>query len=172
MAGIGSKWRAVLLDLLERSGWSAGQVFFATLLAGGTTVAVTGLPWKYASTLAISAAVSSLVLTALQYLVRWTDLKFWPDTLARLAKTFLASVAASVAADKVFDITSFDWGTAFDVAFLATISSLGKGLLAREQAQPAPPPPATDGAVTAVAADLRTTPSTLPTQTYVEAVKR
>jgi hypothetical protein len=172
MAGIGSKWRAVLLDLLERSGWSAGQVFFATLLAGGTTVAVTGLPWKYASTLAISAALSSLVLTVLQYLVRWTDLKFWPDTLARLAKTFLASVAASVAADKVFDITKFDWGTAFDVAFLATVSSLGKGLLAREQAQPASPRAATDGAVTAVAADLRTTPSTLPTQTYVEAVKR
>ena len=158
MAGIGQKWRVVLLDMLERSGWSAGQVFFATLLAGGTTVAVAGLPWKYASTLALSAGVSTLILTVLQYLVRLTDLKFWPDTIARLAKTFLASVAASVAADKVFDLTKFDWGTARDVAFLATISSLGKGLLARGQAQPAPTP--------------RTTPSTLPTETYVEAVKR
>jgi len=34
MAWTSAKWRAVLLDFLERAGWSAGEIFFATLLAG------------------------------------------------------------------------------------------------------------------------------------------
>jgi hypothetical protein len=134
-------------------------VFFATLLAGGTAVSATGLPWKYAGTLAIGAAVSSLVLTAVQYLGnlgrdRATNLGFWQDTVVRLAKTFLASLGASFAAD-VFNVFTFDWTTALNVAVVATIGALGKGLLARE------PKSATRGP----------SPSTLPTATYATAVE-
>jgi len=172
MAWSGAKWRAVLLDFLERAGWSAGQVFFATLLAGGTSVSVANLPWKYASVLAISAGVSSVILTAIQYAARITDLPFWPDQLLRLAKTFLASLAGSIVAAGAFDITKFDWTTALNVAVLATLAALGKGLLAREKAAPAPTPSAAPGAGPAPAGVMRTSPSTLPTGTYAEAVQR
>ncbi|WP_430783333.1 hypothetical protein [Actinoplanes sp. G11-F43] len=150
------KWRAVLLDFVERAGWSAGQVFLATLLAGGVG-AVIDLPWRYSLTLATGAFVSSLLLTAVQYLSRLTNLAFWPDLLVRLAKTFLSSLAGSTAAG-VFDVTTFDWESALNVAFLATVASLGKGLLAREPAAP-------NGQVPPGAS-----PSTLPTGTYREAV--
>jgi hypothetical protein len=159
MAWTGSKLKAVMLDFLERAGWSAGQVFFATLLAGGSAFTVDNLPWKYASTLALSAAVASVVLTAVQYATRATNLPFWPDMLVRLAKTFLASVAASMVASGVFDITKFDWTAALNVAVLATITALGKGLLARGQAKEAP-------------AASRQSPSTLPTATYEDAIRR
>src|SRR5689334_25126059 len=132
MAWSASKIKAVLLDFLERAGWSAGQVFFATLLAGGSSMS--NLPWKYSSTLAISAGVSSIVLTAIQYLTRTTDLSFWPDLVVRLGKTFLSSLAGSIVATGVFDITKFNWTTALNVAILATLTALGKGLLARGQA--------------------------------------
>ena len=162
MAWSASKIKAVLLDFLERAGWSAGQVFFATLLAGGTSVA--NLPWKYSSTLAISAGVSSMILTAIQYLTRTTDLPFWPDLIVRLGKTFLSSLAASIVAAGVFDVTRFNWTTAFNVAILATLTALGKGLLARGQATLAP---RTDAAPAGKA-----TPSTLPTTTYEDAIRR
>ncbi|TCC54269.1 hypothetical protein E0H73_39665 [Kribbella pittospori] len=151
-----SRSRAIALDFLERAGWSAGQLFFATLLAGGTAVAVTDLPWKYAGTLAIGAAVSSLVLTILQYLGkdRMTNLGFWPDTVVRLLKTFLASLAASFGAG-VFNVFTFEWETALNLAFLATIGALGKGLLAREPKSETREP----------------SPSTLPTETYATAVE-
>jgi hypothetical protein len=159
MAWSRSKLKAVLLDFLERAGWSAGQVFFATLLAGGTAAGAADLPWKYALTLALSAGVSSAVLTAVQYATRTTDLPFWPDLLVRLGKTFLASLAASIVAAGVFDVTTFDWTTALNVAFLATITAFGKGLLARGQSA-APGGPS------------GSSPSTLPARTYADAVSR
>ena len=165
------KWRAVLLDFLERAGWSAGEIFFATLLAGGTAVSVATLPWAYALTLAFSAAISSVILTALQYLAKKTDLTFWPDLIVRLGKTFLGSLAASVAAATVFDVTAFDWSTALNVATVTTLAALGKGLLARQQPAPAAattPPAATADAPPAP--EPRLTPSTLPTDKYVAAV--
>jgi hypothetical protein len=161
------KLRAVIFDFLERAGWSAGQVFVATLLAGGTAVSVANLPWKYASTLAISAAVSSAILTALQYAAKATSWSFWPDLLIRLAKTFLASLAASVAAAGIFDVTTFDWGAALNVAVLATLAGLGKGLLAREPARMAPP----GGAESREVPPAGPSPSTLPMETYAEATK-
>jgi peptidoglycan biosynthesis protein MviN/MurJ (putative lipid II flippase) len=166
MAWSRAKWRAVMLDFLERAGWSAGQVFFATLLAGGTAD-VGNLPWKYSSTLALGGAVSSIILTAVQYLTRLTDLPFWPDQVVRLLKTFLASLAASIVAAGVFDVTTFNWTTAINVAALATITALGKGLLARGQTTVA-------GAQTTAATPppQRHTPSTLPFDTYENAVRR
>lgn len=163
MAWSRARWRAVLLDLLERAGWSAGQVFVATLLAGGAATTAGNLPWKYALTLALSAAVSSAILTVIQYASHTTELGFWPDVIVRLGKTFLASLAASIAAASVFDVTAFDWTAALNVAFLATLSALGKGLLAR--GNPNPPP----GAATPVPA--QSSPSTLPTATYAEAIR-
>jgi hypothetical protein len=168
MAWTESKWWAVLRDFMERAGWSAGQVFVATLLAGGTVTTVSSLPWRYALTLAFSAAVSSLILTAVQYAARITKLPFWLDLLVRLAKTFLASVAASIAAASVFDVTTFDWETALNVAVLATLTAFGKGLLAREPAA-APQGPATPEASPA---PRQSSPSTLPLETYVKATSR
>ncbi|GAA4972870.1 holin [Actinoplanes utahensis] len=156
MTQVVPKWRAVLLDFVERAGWSAGQVFVATLLAGGAG-SVIDLPWKYSLTLAVSAFVASVILTAVQYLSKLTHLAFWPDLLTRLGKTFLASLSGSIMAG-AFDVTTFDWETALNVAFIATVASLGKGLLAREPAAP-------NGQVPPSAS-----PSTLPTGTYREAV--
>ncbi|HEY2793566.1 MAG TPA: hypothetical protein VGJ28_14475 [Micromonosporaceae bacterium] len=164
MAWNNTKWKAVLLDFLERAGWSAGQVFLATLLAGGSSIA--GLPWKYASILAAGAAVSSIVLTAVQYLGHFTNLPFWPDLLVRLAKTFLGSLAASFSASKVFDVTAFHWSAALNVAALATLSALGKGLLARGAA--VVPGLATLAAATSAGSN----PSTLPPTTYLHAIGR
>ncbi|MCU7723065.1 hypothetical protein ODJ79_05005 [Actinoplanes sp. KI2] len=205
MAWGAAKWRAVVLDFLERAGWSAGEVFFATLLAGGTTVSVANLPWAYSLTLAFSAAVSSIVLTAVQYLAKQTNLSFWPDLLVRMVKTFLGSLSASIAAAKVFDLTTFHWSAALNVAVLATLTALGKGLLARQsvvqvvQVVPAAAPAASAAAsaapieraapaAPAATATVReatppevaaapvpaaqANPSTLPTQTYVEAVQQ
>jgi hypothetical protein len=171
MAWSPSKWRAVVLDFLERAGWSAGEVFFAILLAGGTATTVTSLPWKYALTLAASAAVASIVLTAIQYLGRLTNLSFWPDVLVRLAKTFLSSLAASFGAD-LFDVTKFHWTTALNVAVLATLAALGKGLLAREPGalkQSTVTTPA--GTTTAPAVPTQPSPSTLTPETYAEAAR-
>jgi len=178
MAWTTAKWRAVALDFLERAGWSAGEIFFATLLAGGTSVSVVNLPWKYSLTLALSAAVSSIVLTAIQYLTKQTNLSFWPDLLVRLVKTFLGSLSASFAAAKVFDVTTFHWTAALNVAVLATLAALGKGLLARQPASPAPAAPATTGdtgpagTTAAEVPAAQANPSTLPTQTYVEAISQ
>jgi hypothetical protein len=154
--------RAIAADFLERAGWSAGQAFFATLLAGGTAVTVSNLPWKYATVLALGAAVSSVVLTAVQYLTNTTNLPFWVDLSVRLAKTFLASLAGSFAAAHPFDIIRFDWPTALNIAALATLTALAKGLLARAGAGgPTPPAGARPGAGN---------PSTLPPATYHAAV--
>lgn len=165
MAWNSSKWRAVLLDLLERAGWSGGQVFLATLLAGGTIGVVGNLPWKYSSTIAVGAAVSSLILTVLQYLTRLTNLPFWPDLIVRLGKTFLASVAASIAAAQVFDVMTFGWTATLNVAAVATMTALGKGLLARGQT-PAPTASATGRSAP------RQSPSTLPASIYSDAIGR
>ncbi len=157
-----TKWQAVPLDFLERAGWSAGQVFFATLLGGGTAISVYNLPWRYALTLSLSAAVSSILLTGVQYLTRLTNLPFWPDLIARLAKTFLGSLAASIVASRVFDMTTFHWTAALNLAALATIGALGKGLLARGSGvSPADAQSAS-----------RSNPSTLSDQTYDRAVGR
>ena len=155
---------AKVADFLERAGWSAGQVFFATLVAGGSATTVVGLPWKYALILAGGAALTSLVLTAVQYLTKQTDLHFWPDLLVRLAKTFLGSLAGSFAAAHPFDILTFSWTTALNVAAIATLTALGKGLLAGGSKDATTPP--TAGADPPVGRN----PSTLPTATYHAAI--
>lgn len=164
----------VLLDFVERAGWSAGQVFFATLLAGGTTVSVANLPWAYALTVSASAAVASVLLTALQYLTRTTNLSFWPDVAVRLGKTFLASLLASVAAAEVFNVITFDWTTALNVAFVTTLTALGKGLLAREKPASVITTDAGNESITVPAQPTTngSSPSTLSPVVYKRAVSR
>lgn len=158
----------VVLDFLERAGWTAGQVFFATLLAGGALVSVANLPWKYASVLALSAGVASIVLTALQYLGQRLAGKqitnFWVDMALRLAKTFLASLAGSFAAAHPFDIVTFQWTTALNLAAVAVLTALGKGLLARGSD--------TGAAAQATGTAQFRTASTLPTSDYLAVQQR
>ncbi len=168
MAWNRGKWKAVALDFFERAGWSAAQVFYATLTAGGAGVAVIGLPWKHASALAVSAALASVVLTVVQYLSRATDLSFWPDAIVRLAKTFVGSLAGSFAAAKLFDVMTFNWTNALNIAALATLAALGKALLARGSHARAD----TTAVGSATVPAQRTSPSTLPEGTYIAAVKR
>ena len=139
----------------------------------GTAVAAGGVPWLYAAVLALSAVVVSAVLTAIQYVAQLADLSrlglgrtatFWLDMLIRLAKTFLTSLAASFAAAHPFDVVSFDWPTALNVATLAALGALGKGLLARGSDTGA------TAAGTAAPAGGMMSPSTLPTDTYSKAV--
>jgi len=147
---------AVIEDFLERAGWSAGQVFFSTLLAGGVGISVATLPWRYAVTLAASAAVASAVLTGVQYLTRTTKLPYLADLAVRLVKTFLASLAASFTAAHPFDLVTFHWTPALNLAVVAVITCLGKGVLAR----------GIDGS----GGTASPTPSTLATPTYTAAV--
>ena len=153
----------ILADFLERIGWTSGQVFFSVLLAGTAGTAVVGLPWKLAAVMAGSAAVATIVTTGVQYLAKQTNLPFWQDILVRAAKTFLASLAGSIAAAHPFNVVTFHWPDAFNVAALAVLSSLGKGLLAKGDA-------AGQGAGAAVPAAAN--PSTLSAPTYRAAVVR
>ncbi len=107
--------------------------------------------------MSLGAAVVSVLATALQYLTQQTDLTYWPDLTVRLAKTFIASVVGTIGAD-AFDVFEFDWQRALDIAALATLAALAKGLLARGNSG--------DGG------NSRSTPSTLPTTSYLLAVKR
>ncbi|MDP9795583.1 hypothetical protein J2S43_004095 [Catenuloplanes nepalensis] len=158
----------IFLDFVERAGWSAGQVFFATLLAGGTVTSVADLPWTYAITVSLSAALASVLLTGLQYLGKATDLSFWPDVFVRLSKTFLSSLLASITAAGVFNAVEFDWTTALNVAVVTTIAALGKSLLAREK----PAVPELGGTESTGAPARVSSPSTLAPEVYRRAVTR
>jgi hypothetical protein len=122
---------AILMDFVERAAWTAGQAFLAVLLATGGPVSGVDLPWGLALTMAGGAALGSLITTGIQYLTRLTNLSFWPDLFIRLAKTFLSSLLGSIGAG-AFNILTFDWSSALDLALITTLASLGKGLLSRQ----------------------------------------
>lgn len=115
-------------------------------------------------------------MTGVQYLTNKTELGFWHDLEVRLAKTFLASLGGSFLAAHPFDITKFDWATALNLATVATLTALAKGLLARESG--------TDAHAAATDARAATTgtpatpgvggpsPSTLPSKVYWSAITR
>jgi hypothetical protein len=151
--------KSKLLDLVERAGWSAGQTFFAALTVGGTVTAAATLPWKYASITALGAFVTSLLLTAILHLIQRSPSaakqlsQFWVDLGVRLAKTFVAAFFGVVAADLPFNVLTYHWQNAFNVAAVATLGALAKGILARGSD--------TDGA--------ERNPSTLRAATYTEA---
>jgi hypothetical protein len=121
---------SIVLDFVERAGWTAGQQFFAILLTTSTVSSTVGLPWKLALATAAGAAIVSLITTALLYLAKVKDTNYLVDLLVRLAKTFLSSFLGFVGAS-AFDFLNFDWGSALNVALVATMSAFAKGLLAR-----------------------------------------
>jgi hypothetical protein len=125
------KRRAIVLDFIERAGWTAGQAFLAVLLTTGGPASVGNLPWGLALGMAAGAGVGSLVTTGLLYLSPLTNLSFWPDLLVRLLKTFLSSLIGSMGAG-AFNLLTFDWPSALNLAVITTLSSLGKGMLSRQ----------------------------------------
>ena len=122
---------AVLADFLERAGWSAGEQFFAVLFTTTTVVTVAGLPWAAASVMAVGAAIVSILTTGLQYIARLNFKNYWADLALRLVKTFLSSLLGAMGAQATFNFLHFNWIAALNLAAVATLAALGKGLLAR-----------------------------------------
>ena len=168
--------RARFFDLLERAGWTAGQQFAAVLLANSAAGSVVDIPWEFALSTAAGAAIVSAVATLGQYFTSLSDTRYWVDLGIRLVKTFIASMLGSFGAD-VLNVLEFDWSSAFDLAVLATLGALAKGLLAREPT-PAPSPPAilpdpNDPNPAALPSDPPgPSPSTMPIEVYRLAVAR
>jgi hypothetical protein len=122
----------VVRDFAERALWTGGQQFVAVLLTTSTTAGVIDLPWQIALSTAAGAMVVSLLTTALQYLPalrRRVGKSFALDLLLRLAKTFIASFLGTVGAMQ-FDVLTFNWSNALDLAVVATAGALAKGFLA------------------------------------------
>jgi hypothetical protein len=135
-----------ILDGLERAGWSAGQTMVVVLLTSGT-VDIHHVNWGLALGTAVGAFVVSGLATVLVYMSQHAQGSFWVDLGCRLAKTFVAALIGAIGAD-YFDAFTFDWNAALNIALLATLGALGKGLLARQETA--------DG----------NNPSTLPAATY------
>ena len=139
-------------DALERAAWSAGQAFFAAIMIGGN-LTPENIPWAQSLTLAGLAGIGSIVLTVLESFALGKYKGFWSDMVVRLFKTFIATFTAAIAAERLFTIQDFDWQAALNLAFIAALTALGKGVLAAEPDK-----------------DKRT-PSTLPTATYFEVAR-
>jgi hypothetical protein len=157
MTGSTSRAQAVVLDFLERMAWTAGQQFFAVLVATGAAASALKLPWELAVSSAIVAALASLPTTAILYipgLARWIAEGFWRDLFIRAAKTFLSLAGLSLA-----NIEDWDAQAALYVAVVATVQAIGKGVLSREQT---PTPPVTEQEMKLAAS----TPSSLSRATY------
>jgi hypothetical protein len=133
---------AKIWDALERAGWTAGQQFVAVLLTASSAGSALDLPWQLALSMSAGAAVISIVGTVIQYLTGLTGLSFWPDLLVRVVKTFVASMLGAFGAE-AFNVLDFDWSGAFDLAVVATLVALAKGLLARGPRGAEPQTPST-----------------------------
>jgi hypothetical protein len=124
--------RPVVRDFAERALWTGGQQFVAVLLTTSTTSGVIDLPWRISLSTAAGAMVVSLLTTALQYipvLRRSVGKSFVLDLALRLTKTFIASFLGTVGAMQ-FDVLTFNWSNALDLAVVATVGALAKGFLA------------------------------------------
>ena len=126
------KASAIVADLFERAAWTTAQQFLAVLLTTTTAARVGELPWKLALGTGLGAGLISLLTTFGQRALKWTNLGFWPDLGLRMAKTFAASLVGTVGAD-VFNVFELDWASAANVAVVATVIALGKGVLSRNE---------------------------------------
>lgn len=123
---------SILKDFAERALWTAGQQFFAVLLATSPVGGMVDLPWKFALSTAGGAMVVSLLTTALLYI---PELKyslgdsFWADLGTRGLKTFISSLLGTIGAVQL-DVLELDWPSAFNIAVIATMSGIAKGFLA------------------------------------------
>jgi hypothetical protein len=122
----------VVRDFAERALWTGGQQFVAVLLTTSTTSGVIDLPWRISLATAAGAMVVSVLTTAVQYLPalrQSVGKSFALDLVLRLAKTFLASFLGTIGAMS-FDVLTFNWSNALDLAVVATVGALAKGFLA------------------------------------------
>lgn len=126
-----TKAEAVQLDVLERAATSAGEQFLAVLLATGTILSIIGLPWGPALATAAGAFVVSFLASELQIAAGLGTLAYWPDLAVRVGKAFGASLLATLGAG-VVDVTTVPWVTALNVAAVAALLALVKGLLAHD----------------------------------------
>jgi hypothetical protein len=146
--GAEKRWTAILADFLERAGWSAGEQFLAVLISGTAVTSFVGLPWAAASVMAVGAAIISILTTAVEYAsAPLRHPSFWVELTLRLVKTFASSLLGAMAGQAVFNFLHFGWVAALNLAAIATLGALAKGLLARN-------------------ADGRPNASTLPVSTY------
>ena len=129
----GKRWTAILADFAERAGWSAGEQFLAVLLIPGAAVtSFVGLPWAAAAVMAVGAAIISILSTLVEYVsAPLRHPSFWVELTLRLVKTFASSLLGAMGAQAVFNFLHFGWVAALNLAAIATIAALGKGLLAR-----------------------------------------
>lgn len=128
-------------DFVERAAWTAGQQFFTVLLAINSKSGFINLPWKVALATSAGAAVVSLLTTTLQYipaLKKRIGKDFWLDLGLRLVKTFIASILGTIGAMQ-FNVLTFDWSNAADLAGVATLTALAKCFLAAGPGQSANP---------------------------------
>jgi len=130
--GTGKRWTAILADFLERAGWSAGEQFLAVLIPGTAVTSFVGLPWAAASVMAVGAAIISILTTLVEYAsAPLRHPSFWVELTLRLVKTFASSLLGAMGAQAVFNFLHFGWVAALNLAAIATIAALAKGLLAR-----------------------------------------
>src|SRR5436305_5696744 len=130
--GTGKRWTAILADFAERAGWSAGEQFLAVLIPGAAVTSFVGLPWAAASVMAVGAAIISILTTLVEYAsAPLRHPSFWVELTLRLVKTFASSLLGAMGAQAVFNFLSFGWVAALNLAAIATIAALAKGLLAR-----------------------------------------
>ena len=125
-------------DRFERAGWSAGQALIAVLLADSAINDVRQLPWATALGTAAFAFVASLVLPVFR---SFSAKSFMNDLLVRLARTFAVTFLGALGIFSVSDVFGFDWTVvqanvwpALNVALLAVLGALAKGMLARQEA--------------------------------------
>ena len=131
-APAGHAWSAIVADFLERAGWSAGEQFAAVLLTTSTATTIAGLPWAAALVTAVGAAIVSVLTTLVEYAAKpLRRANYWTELALRLVKTFAASLLGSMGAQAAFDFLHFNWIAALNLAAVATLGALAKGLLAR-----------------------------------------
>lgn len=124
-----AKTRALILDLLERAGVSAGQQFLTVALASGTFLNLAGLPWKLALATGGGAFVLSLATSALTKLTGLDNLSYWKELIRRTVVTFIQSFLSMLGAG-VIDVTHVHWLSDLNIATVAAFMAIAKGLLA------------------------------------------
>lgn len=116
-------------DMLRRALWSAGQQFLAIAyvgLAGGITLGtLRSVPWYVAGGTALFAFAASLITSALTWKV--PVLPFWEDWSARVGKTFLQSLAATMLGGVVLNAFDPSFRSALYVAAGVAAMAVVKG---------------------------------------------
>ena len=115
-------FRLVLADVAEKAAKTAAQTLLLFLAAG---VSVTQVPWSAALQGTAIAVIGTVVLALAQ--TAWSSGNPYVETLARAARTFLASLAGAlpvVDASHAWTFADVAWGQAAGIAGTAALVSL------------------------------------------------